>query len=86
MTATTTTTTTTTKFIPYYTLLTFETDTNQWYPQWGAYSRAEVVAEREDYRRSYAAKHLRIVAVDNDSQACIDAVIQKLNRGGSQAA
>lgn len=76
----------TTKFIPYYTLLAYDTPTKSWTPQWGAYSKAEVDAEREHYRRSYAAKHLRVVATDNDSQACIDAMVRRLNTGGSQAA
>ena len=68
-----------TKFVPYYTLLTFETDTNKWYPQWGSYVRSEVVAEREDYRRNYKAKHLRILAVDDDSMAALEAALAKFN-------
>ena len=73
------TSTSTSKFRPYYTLLTFEADTGKWYPQWGSYSRSEVVAECEDYRREYKAKHLRIVAVDDDSMASVENLLVRLN-------
>lgn len=77
----------TTKFIPYYTLLVHDIG-HGWTPQWGSYSRAEVVAEREDYQYSQGIrlKDMRIVAVDDDRQATIDALVHRLNTGGSQAA
>lgn len=70
----------TTKFVPYYTLLVYDLDIG-WTPQFGDYCRHTVKAEMEDYQYSQGIrrKDMRILAVDNDSMAALEAALCKLN-------
>ena len=64
----------------YYMLYT--RDDGVWSPQFGDYSRKVVEGEREDYRdHDCKAKDLKVVRLDSDLQADIDAMTIKLNSG-----
>jgi hypothetical protein len=62
----------------YYVLFTKD-ESNRWWPQFGDHKRSIVKFEYDDYRRSYKASQLRIVAVEDSSTAAIDIARLKLN-------
>jgi hypothetical protein len=67
----------------YYTLVTRDDAASPWYIEFGAYEREDVDFERESYRDKGAkASNLKIIRSDG-RQASIDAIVAKLNAGGS---
>ena len=65
----------------YYILAEREADTRKWILNFGDYERAVVKQERLDYADSADCllRDLKVVAVNGDTQADVDAAIAALN-------
>lgn len=61
----------------YFTLALCED--GQWSPQFGDFDKECVEAEREEYRRDYPAKALKIIKTKTARQADVNAAIASLN-------
>ena len=56
----------------YYTLSKFDTDAGRWFDEFGSYSRAEVVAERDAMRDDGTPmRHLTVIGTDGTAAAMI---------------
>jgi hypothetical protein len=76
-----TTKTATTATRKYHVLLSRYEPGERWGVAFGSWAKAEVEAERADYREhGHAARDLRMVACAGE-QAAIDAIVAKLNAG-----
>jgi hypothetical protein len=64
----------------YYMLCTLEED-GKWSPQWGDYSYAAVLVERQEAYQAYAMKDKKIVKCEGDTQADVDRAVARLNQG-----
>lgn len=64
---------------PYYILASRDHDT-PWGVAFGAYDKADVVAERQDYRdHDHKAAHIKVIRCDNAKPETVNAAIAALN-------
>jgi len=65
---------------PYHVLFARESATDRWTLEFGDYDKSTVVYERQTYRdNDYKASNLKVITSTSDKQACLNAIMARLN-------